>query len=274
MIRSMARRRDTIPPFEIMRKQPPTKRRGDVDAQADAAREATAAATPQPAVESGEIETRGVDEASSPVSSASPGWKESLVENWKHWWSGGAPIVIRLPRGMALVLVLAMLGLLVLAYLTGHSQGVSSGEATAQARFDALERSSMRGGTMVGGHGGIVMPNGERVTPGRGRIFLPGDADPRRRGLNYPILARYNLDEAKRLANFIADKGVDTLVVSADNAGLFHVIPLTGFTSGEFGNKKYLAADKQFRDLGRQWKIHNNNRGDDLSSLYWDKHDP
>lgn len=258
----MARRRDTIPPFEIMRKKPPVSRREDEASRGERASQTQADAHHEN------------DDASQVVESAATEPKRSMMSSLRQWWGGGAPIVLRLPRGMALVLIVAAVGLLVLAYLTGHSRGVSAGETDAQSRYKALMRGSMRGGAMVGGHGAILTPDGDPMMPGRGRVFLPGDADPRQADLNYPIVARYHLEEAKRLAEFFAERGVDTLVVSAHNTGLFHVIPVMGFTGEDFRNKQHHPLERQLRDLGREWKILNNNRGDDLSSLWWDKFEP
>lgn len=261
----MARRRDSIPPFEIMRKKPPTSRREEHDqtskSESQSDRQAAGSSEAQT---SDPVETQTVE--------AQP--QASMIQSLRQWWGGGAPIVLRLPRGMALVLVVAAVGLLILAYLTGHSRGVSAGEANAESRFEALTRGSMRGGAMVDGGGQILSTDGQPIASGKSRVFLPGDAEPRRQGLNYPIVARYPLEDAKMLADFIAERGVATLVVSADTTGLFHVIPLTGFTGEGFRAKQHHAAERRLREIGRQWKIRNNNRGDDLSSLWWDKFEP
>lgn len=194
--------------------------------------------------------------------------------------SGGGAVVLRLPRGLAVVLAAVLVLLIVLAYFAGRSQGYTAGQTAEREKLETINRLGARdaGGAAPLGRPGVRSGNaataGNETSGGGGRVYLPGDADPRAAGENYPVLARYDLDEARRLADFLADKGVDTLVVSAHNAGLFLVVAVQGYTGEQFRSQQHLPFERRLRDLGRQWKIHNGNKGDDLSSLYWALYQP
>jgi hypothetical protein len=90
----------------------------------------------------------------------------------------------------------------------------------------------------------------------------PLQADPRREGLNYFIIAHYREDEAERLVEFLWQQGVEAAAFRPHNASLFQVVALRGFTATELDD-----AGKQYRQsilaLGRLWK--EKYRGSDFS---------
>jgi hypothetical protein len=65
------------------------------------------------------------------------------------------------------------------------------------------------------------------------------------------------------------------MVGPRNNKGLCQVIALTGFTREQVRDtdaaERFLA---KMRALGRDWKAANDNRGDDLASMYYDKYQP
>ena len=110
----MARRHDPIPPFEIMHRAPPKPK---AEAEPDSS----------------------VSETESSESSA-----KITSPSLQSWLGGGPPIVLRIPRGLALTVFFLLLGLLILAYFAGRSQGYAASEQTAQERQAALDRNAQR----------------------------------------------------------------------------------------------------------------------------------
>jgi len=75
--------------------------------------------------------------------------------------------------------------------------------------------------------------------------------DPRQAGLNYYIVCRYTLDEARRAQQFLSDHGVATFLLRDDNTPFHEVIALRGF---ERIDAQAQAFKNQLDRLGRLWK--------------------
>lgn len=194
---------------------------------------------------------------------------------WGAWQGASVPVILRVPRGFAVLGAFGVLGLIVLAYWVGYSRGSNAaaiGPDGSQVvlRDDRVPRvgrviemrSSAAG---AGTHDASDVAGGGAVT----------DGDPRRIGLNYLILARFPRilhDEAVRLSRFLEEAGVETAVVSSDTGELFHVVGLRGFTTEEYRAGRHHGYMDQMRRLGRQWKSHNNGKGSDLSDMWWKLH--
>src|SRR5690606_37360841 len=151
------------------------------------------------------------------------------------WWDAGVPVVLRLPRGFAVLVGVAILGLVFLAYWVGYSRGA----AAERAAYEEEQTQLRITGRLPSGVGRVVeVPvegEGGRVNDGRSDATTrPGGGDPRRPGFNYLILARFPHEEAGRLARFLAERGVETAVIPSDTAGLSHVVALRGFTSEQY----------------------------------------
>lgn len=239
-----ARRRDNTPPYEIMGHHP-------VQPQASGRR-------PRPGggFRSG---FRGVG-----------GFGRSLLDAWQA--GANEPLLLRVPRGMAVSLLAGLLGLLILAYWVGYSRGGSSAEKRVTAMYEpALSGTGRVPPSRPGAPEGTEsrVPLAEPVASGR--------VDRRTPGLNYLVLASCPPKEAQRLQVFLAarPRQVDVLVGPRNNKGLCQVIALRGFT-----RQQYRDTDEKtrfmtrMRALGRDWKSANKGKGDDLSSMYYDKYDP
>ena len=296
-------------PLEIMR---PLHSRGRGDADADAGKSAAGAAEPSgpggPAgsgaagsggVEAGHGSERGGGRAGGSWGSGgyggsggSRGSGGSGVEGsgvstgWgtrvRHWFDAerGSPLLLRVPRGIAVVVVSGVLGLIVLGYQVGYRMGASATAARLAEAGSGTESGvgagsgSMPGaeaGSAVGSTPGAGVDWRHVADPSRGRVFTPAQADPRRVGLNYLMVARYPESEARALAEFLAGRGVDVAVIPSDNAELFFVAALPGYARGE--GDAMDAMRSRMMALGRAWKQHNQGRGDDLRSMYFDKHE-
>ena len=193
------------------------------------------------------------------------------MEAWHA--SASEPLMLRVPRGMALSLLGGALLLLMLAYWVGHSRGSSAAEQRVRAEFFTGESDAGRlppeafhlDENPVQGSETAVTPTRDPKT----------EADPRIPGRNYLVLALYPYDEAKRLQRFLAGHEVEVLVGPRNNKGLCQVVALTGFTGEQMRSTD---AAERFRNrllsLGRDWKASNDNKGDDLSTMYYSKYVP
>ena len=185
------------------------------------------------------------------------------------------PVILRLPRGFAVLAAAGVLSLIVLSYWVGYTRGVSATEGefeqqTINLRDDRVPRRGqvieMRSAASNGGFLDASDVAGGGAT---------ADGDPRREGLNYLIVARFprGLEtEAERLASFLREGGVEAAAISSDNGELFHVVGLQGYTTEEYRAGRHHAYMDQVRRLGRQWKTHNNGKGSDLSDMWWKLH--
>lgn len=242
-----ARRRDNTPPYEIMGNRP---------------------SVPQ-------ASGRGPRPRSSAGAGIS-GFFESIADTWRS--GASEPLTLRVPRGMAVAMLAGLLGLLVLAYWVGYSRGDSAADKRVRAEYEPAladdgrappERSVTAPGT---GPGSRI--NATNNGPGTASAPVT-QSDPRVKGNNYLILALYPEEEARRLKAFLAQRQVEVMVGPRNNKGLCQVIALNGFTREQVRDTD--AAERfltKMRALGRDWKAANDNRGDDLASMYYDKYQP
>jgi hypothetical protein len=237
-----ARRRDNTPPYEIMGKQP-------VQPQASGR-------GPRPGGGIG-------------------GFGRSLVDAWRD--GASEPLLLRVPRGMALCLLAGLLGLLILAYWVGYSRGGAAAEQRVMAIYEPSLNGAVRvpptrpGGASQGPKTAFSGTSGQ----GSAQSSAGQRADPRTPGLNYLILATCAEDEAQRLKKFLTDRQVDVMIGPRNNRGLCQVIVLKGITPQQYGDQnvreRILAP---MRALGRDWKAFNKGKGDNLSSMFYEKYKP
>lgn len=235
----MARRKDQLPPFEIMGSAPPRKpwheraRQGGDEPEADAG---------EPA---GPVRSEGVP----------PG-------QWWQWLShAGPPLVLRVPRGLAISVVLGVLGLLVVAYWVGVERGeakarhaLTAPQEPAPSRFDRVPAVT------------DDAPGGEAQRP---PLDAAAAGDPREPGLNYLVLATWNRRDARRLASFLAAQGVAT-VLEPWNNDRFRVVAVNrGFPPDAIDERR--AYRNRMLEIGKAWKRHNNGRGTALEDMHFDK---
>lgn len=245
----MARRKDHLPPFEIMGSSPPRRpwhERG---------REAEEEGEPGTRESASQVRNDGVP----------PG-------QWLQWLShAGPPLVLRVPRGLAISVVLGVLALLVVAYWVGFERGESaatplyetqdrSGRIPAVIRRDTGEDGN-RGDT------GSATDNADDGSPANDN----GAVDPRTPGLNYMVMARRNRRDAQRLAQFVMDQGVETILVPLGDEMFLIVATERGFESVR--SEEARAYRNRLREIGRAWKRHNEGRGSALEDMYFDLHE-
>lgn len=237
-----ARRRDNTPPFEIMGSRPSSPQ--------------APGHGPRPGGGLG----AGIG-----------GFFGSLADAWHR--SASEPMTLRVPRGMALALMAGLLGLLILAYWVGHSRGGSA----AEQRVTETYRGALEGdGRVPPDRPGTdsAASDASDAIPGANQA-VSARRDTRVRGSNYLILAMSPQNEAKLLQTFLKEREVDVLIGPRNNKGLCQVIALRGFTPEQYRdtdeNERFMT---HMRGLGRKWKSANQSKGDDLSSMYYQKYEP
>ncbi len=239
------RRRDNTPPYEIMGKQP---------------------AQPQ-------APGRGPRPGGG-ARSGFGGFSRSMMDAWRN--GASEPLLLRVPRGMALCLLAGLLGLLILSYWVGYSRG----DSAAEKRMTEIYEPNLDGADRVpptrlrGSEGPTNTDSGASGQISFQRTGAP-NADPRAVGLNYLVLATCPLEEAQRLQRFMAGRQVDVMIGLGNNKGLHRVIVLKGITPQQYGDKDFRERIlAPMRALGRDWKAFNKGKGDDLSSMFYAKYQP
>ncbi len=197
------------------------------------------------------------------------------------WWVGSsAPIVLRVPRGLMVIICLALVGLIVLAYFVGYAKG--NGDLAAkidQAVADELVLAGRglpppeaRGGTDILGRATQAAPGPPATGGGASQ-----SRDPRTAGHNYMVLATLRPDDALPLVRFLRENGVETILVSVkvrDSEQVQVVAVNKGFAGPDLNRQARWDYEARLKALGRAWKRHNSNRGDALGSMYFDKYVP
>ena len=238
----MVRRKDNPPPFEVM-----------------GVGTAGAAGVSGYAGSSGSTEAPGA-----------PPRPETPLEQPPGNWLARAkyPILLRVPRGYAVLGVAVFLGLIVLVYLVGHQRGY--GEGLGEGRADQFEAKPPFVPTADG-----VEPTTEAGESVVGPLKLQNKPWPgpetRRGGGNYLRLAYCEEDYARDLCSFFASREVDTFAKRLDNGRFIVYITSQGFPGPEL--KAHLPGGQfksRMKQYGREWKRRNDNRGDDLQGMYYE----
>jgi len=195
---------------------------------------------------------------------------------WWAWSRAGVPITLRVPRGVAIVVLVGVIGLLVLAYWVGYERGGAAASRQAQAMDtgptgprDAPPAPASNRGAGASDAADTGSPAGENPTGPTGRDAAGPAADPRAVGLNYFIVARRRPPDARKLADFLEQQGgVETYVDPLDNGYSLIWVVDRGFRADELGSEAYNAFQRRLRELGRAWKRHNDGKGADLGDMY------
>lgn len=227
-------RRDQTPPYEIMR----------------------SSARPPSAPEAGTHPTEPDPPAASPATPT----------NKAPWWVGSsAPLVLRVPRGLAVLIVAGVLVLIILAY------GVGSIRGAAGARPQALESGI---GERPGPSGWFESDSAGYDGPVVEVPEVAFDAERREPGLNYIRLIQSTPEDCQALAAFFGARGVAIQLVNVNNgrSSIAYAVK-RGYRADELGSESCDLYEKQLRTLGRQWKAHNGGRGTDLATMYFERYD-
>lgn len=179
------------------------------------------------------------------------------------WWVGSAsPLVLRVPRGVAILSVAGLLLLIVIAY------GVGSIRGAAGAQPESIEP----------GMGDRAVPNGFFVSPDDDyagpEVDVPEDAlttEQREPGLNYMQLITSTREDCEKLARFFGARGVAIQLVPVHNKGLWVAYAVKrGYRADEMGSESQQRYEQMLKSLGRQYK---QSGGTDLSTMIFNRYD-
>lgn len=220
-------KRDYTPPYEIMR--------GSSNAPQGDASDSTASSQ------------HATDPPSTPTAKA-------------PWWVGSSsPIVLRLPKGLAVLAVVGLLLLIVVAYSVGSARGAASakpelvqaiGERTGPAGWFEAEDDAYEGPV-------------ERPPE---KVILDERREP---GLWYLRLMTSTPEDCRRLAEFMHSRGVAIQLVMRDNGRSVAYAIDRGYRTDEKDSEAAQHYLGWMRQRGREWKLRNGGRGDDLSSMFY-----
>lgn len=158
-----------------------------------------------------------------------------------------APLELSVPRWAAALVVLVVLIFVVGAYRLGAGSGAE--EATERIEAEREEQQA------------VVVEQARR------------SEDPRRAGLNYLRLPPMPEGEARQLQAFFGERGVETFAEKLDTSRFLVWITEHGLTAEEIRQGELPDRIRnQMRAIGVLWREHNGG-GDNLGSMYWDKHE-
>jgi len=172
------------------------------------------------------------------------------------------PVVLRVPRGYAVLLGAALAALVAMAYWVGHHRGSTHATMANQADLNAEDEVMRHATALVADPIGTARPVGappplrHTVDPtGDADIVSSGGKDPRKRGLNYLVLASDNQSGATRLLDFLWGHGIEAAAYRYKNHGLFTVVAIEkGFAAGELRGKEYRQYYNRLKQLGQKWE--------------------
>ena len=148
------------------------------------------------------------------------------------------PIVVRMPRGFAVLIAIGILALIVLSYWVGYARKGHQAERIQGA-----------------------LPVDPRPHPTQTRL-VPAVQSARIQGLNYLLLSTFpkppgdgnrHRTEAERLVRYLRQHRVAATMENLDN-GSIQVVDLKGFSDDQIGGAEYVAYKGNLAHLGRVWK--------------------
>ena len=208
----------------------------------------------------------------------------------EFWWVGsGEVITLRLPRGVTVLAVGGVVGVIALAFVAGRRTGAPASVAAAtpteaapavvsEGALAGLDAEDVPGG---GAWPGSTPADAPAADPAQ-RLQARFDAglDPRVDGLNYLVYLTATRRECVRLRDFLAERGVDVIVMESSRsvrAGsgadavripLYWVVDVSeGFSRAAYLRGEHEGFKARRMELGRAWKRHNGGRGSDLSDM-------
>ncbi len=194
--------------------------------------------------------------------------------------------VLRVPAGFLLLACGFVVLCLALSYMVGHRRGFGAAKteyeklitATSVPVNDPLGSFQPVVETLPAAGASNAKPATPNVTPnstiGRNepsdwKPVIPAK-DPRKKGLNYFVLAQTSEQGSKTLAEFCRSNGLETYVVAGNNDRSRRVIAFPGFEASARTSSEIKALEAKIHSIGDKWK---KNKGttdlhDAYASLY------
>lgn len=244
-------KRDQTPPYEIMRIR------------------ATGGATGSAPPVSGEQDPLGSNADSADGAEGQPTRSElpvtKAVPNRAPWWVGSsAPLVLRLPRGIAILGLAGVLLVIVLAYWVGSMRGAASAEPE-------VVDSGL--GERAGPSGWFESPQDTYEGTEVDVPEKPLTAERREPGKNYMQLITSSREDCEQIATFFGEAGVAIQLVPVNNKELWVAYAvMRGYRGDELSSESCKRYEQKLRALGRKFKASNNGQGTDLSTMIFKRY--
>jgi len=187
-------------------------------------------------------------------------------------WRSSAGRTIRVPVGYLWLAGAGGLVLLIGAFSTGYLRGQHEATATLEREWLETRQSTLAVPPPEIDTGDPLVRTGPspRIEPpeqfqGRARAPAAGPglilSDPREKGFNYFILIHTHRRNAKDLAVFFRQEGVEAYAVpDAKNRSLYRVLVLPGYARGQRSSEPVRALEQRIIDATRKWKLQRNAR--------------
>lgn len=195
-----------------------------------------------------------------PAADVGPGQRLGWLEPGRY---------LQIPVGYIFVASALIVLLAALAYMVGHSRGYGAAKAAAAEELEAthLADERRRPSDPLDRHAATTADTAQQPTHNRPATtpqrqtaaggtpagWGPIQSDPRQEGMNYFVLATTTPEGALRLAEFCRQRGLETYVVSGNNARLRRVIALPGFESGQRTSQPTREVEALIHRIGESW---------------------
>jgi hypothetical protein len=186
--------------------------------------------------------------------------------------------VVRMPAGFLMLACGAIILFLAMSYMVGHKRGYGTAKVEYEKLITAatvpvndplsnsqtvvdVQRASNNGSGKPNPESGSAAGTSPRNDPSAWKTVIPAK-DPRKKGLNYFILAQTTEQGAKLLADFCRTNGLETYVVTGNNDRSRRVVAFPGFEASARTSPDIKALEAE------KWKKIKASAGDDLHSAY------
>ena len=205
----------------------------------------------------------------------------------KAWWAAfDEPVVLRVPRGIAVVISFGVLTLIGMAYWVGESRGCKQAEQAAKEEAERLKTRlpglayGQRGAPSNLGEPLVKNENYQEVTlteqviSETNDIVVPPNMDPRVLGENYLQVTTCSREKAVELMDFLLSRHkVETAAFTSYSKELVAVVALRGFRVTQDPTSKGHKFRSAMLRVGRDWQKLNGKNTKDLSDMFFAKYD-
>ena len=187
------------------------------------------------------------------------------------------PLVLRMPKGYAVLVGVVLIGLFAMVYWVGYSRGDKDRLEKVRQEQASKEEMYNRSAQIAIGMGPVVVDSAQRssgndVTTNYNAGDTSQNPTPKYvSGYNYFVLVHYPPKEAKELVEFLRQHGVEAAAIFVNN-NRFKVVALEGFLASELDSKQAREYKQLLRRLGRLWQDSKRGAGD-LSDMYPERYD-
>jgi len=179
------------------------------------------------------------------------------------------PLLLRVPRGLAAVVIVGVLALIAVAYWVGHSRGESKIRKEAeqlsaqQSQFAEDVARAQNSGTAAPPRTQTPTPpnnNRTALTPppnptaggaGPKSVLTPGK---RQVGLHYFLLMTTDRKGSDEFVQFLKDNQVEAGAFLSNNGRFYEVYALRGFPKDLLASKEREDYEAELKRVGRRWK--------------------